>query len=93
MEKSIIKTHIGEKHYEITHTQLVKRPVLYEDSVCYVNVGIRRAGKSWLLYQDIQERISAGKMGIQGCLYVNFEDERLADITSKELGETVECHQ
>ena len=93
MEKSIIKTHSGEKHYEITHTQLVKRPVLYEDSVCYVNVGIRRAGKSWLLYQDIQERISAGKMGIQGCLYVNFEDERLADITSKELGETVECHQ
>lgn len=54
MDKGVIKTIIGEKQREISQVKLVKRPVSYEDAVCYVNVGIRRAGKSWLLFQDIQ---------------------------------------
>ena len=53
MDKSIIKTIIGEKHHEINRVKLVRRPVMYEDAMNYVNIGIRRAGKSWLLYQDI----------------------------------------
>ena len=61
MDKGIIKTIIGEKQQEISQVKLVKRPASYEDALCYVNVGIRRAGKSWLLFQDIQERVSAAK--------------------------------
>ena len=93
MDKGIIKTIIGEKQQEISQVKLVKRPASYEDALCYVNVGIRRAGKSWLLFQDIQERVSAAKATFQDCLYVNFEDERISDIKSKELGLTIDCYQ
>ena len=93
MNKGILKTIIGEKHFEISRTKLVERPVSYEESVCYVNVGIRRAGKSWLLFQDIQDRISTGKMRLEECLYVNFEDERIADMEAKDLGQIIDCHK
>lgn len=93
MDKNILKTIIGEKHYEISKVELVSRQTLYEDQMSYVNVGIRRAGKSWLLYQDIKERISEGRMTLDQCLYVNFEDERIADIKSQELGQLIDCYQ
>ncbi len=93
MDKAIIKTIIGEKHQEISQIQLVKRPVLYEDAMCYVNVGIRRAGKSWLLYQDILERAASHGAELSNSLYINFEDERISDISSKELGQIIDCHQ
>ncbi|MBQ9660736.1 MAG: ATP-binding protein [Bacteroidales bacterium] len=93
MDKNIIKTIIGEKHHEISRIDLTTRPVKYEDAMSYVNVGIRRAGKSWLLYQDIQERIRAGGNRLEDILYINFEDERIADMTSQDLGLIIDCHQ
>lgn len=93
MDKSIIKTIISEKHLEISQLDPVKRPVPYEDKLSYVNVGVRRAGKSWLLFQDIKDRVTAGKTTIQDCLYINFEDERISDIKSTELGLIINCHQ
>lgn len=93
MNKSVIKAIIGERQAEIPRIKLVKRPLTYESSVCYVNVGIRRAGKSYLLYQDIQERIASGQITIEDCLFINFEDERLADMRSDELNLLIECYQ
>lgn len=93
MDKNIIKTIIGEKHHEVSRTELTTRPVKYEDAMNYVNVGIRRAGKSWLLYQDIQERIRSGKNQLEDILYINFEDERIADMTSQDLGLIIDCYQ
>ena len=93
MKKSVVKTIIKEKQLEISQLKLIFRPVSYEDNMCYVNVGIRRAGKSYLLYQDIQERISAGQISIGDCLFINFEDERLADIKADELNMLIECYQ
>lgn len=93
MNKNIIKAIIGERQSEIPRIKLVKRPVSYENSVCYVNVGIRRAGKSYLLYQDIQERMASGQISIEDCLFINFEDERLADMRADELNLLIECYQ
>lgn len=93
MDKGIIKTIIGEKQREISQVKLVERPETYEDAICYVNVGVRRAGKSWLLFQDIKKRVSNQKTTFQGCLYINFEDERISDIKSKELGLIIDCYQ
>lgn len=93
MDKNIVKTIIGEKHHDIKNIELVRRPMSYEDSMCYVNVGIRRAGKSWLLYQDILENAAAGKTAVDGCLYLNFEDERISEIQANELGTVIDCYQ
>ena len=58
MKKNVVKAIIKEKQQEISQLKLIRRPISYEDNMCYVNVGIRRAGKSYLLYQDIQERVA-----------------------------------
>lgn len=42
----------------------------------YVLVGLRRAGKSTLLYKMVQNLVASGASWEQ-IIYVNFEDERL----------------
>lgn len=92
MEKRIIKTVIVERQQEISHLQLVERPGLLERNASYVLVGIRRAGKSYRMYQDIQRQIREGHATIEDCLYINFEDERIASIEASELGLLLECY-
>ena len=92
MEKRIIKAIIAERQKEISEIQLVERPISFEESGNYVLVGIRRAGKSYQMYQDIQDRIKSGKTTIEDCLYINFEDERISSIKASELGILLECY-
>ena len=86
MDKQIIKTIIGEKQQQITKTKLLQREEVFDDQSCYVLVGIRRAGKSYTLYQDMQAKLFAGRAKAEDLLYVNFEDERIASIRAEELG-------
>ncbi len=86
MDKQTIKSVIVEKQEEVPAYQLVHRDVQFGPNTNYVLVGLRRAGKSYLLYQDAQLRIAAGEMSAQDMLYVNFEDERLSYIKAEELG-------
>ena len=53
MNKEIIKNIIREKQQEIAEVQFIKRDYFIEPSVNYVFVGMRRAGKSYLMYQQI----------------------------------------
>lgn len=86
MDKQIIKTVIGEKQQQISNIGLQQRANYFDDKSCYVLVGIRRAGKSYTLYQDMRAKLSAGKAKAEDFLYINFEDERLASIQADELG-------
>lgn len=86
MDKQVIKTIIGEKQQEIRQMKLLQRADVFDERSCYVLIGIRRAGKSYTLYQDMQAKISAEKTKPEDILYVNFEDERIASIRSEELG-------
>ena len=86
MNKQIVKTIIGEKMQEIETLHLLQRGMEFEDNTSYVLIGIRRAGKSYTLYQDMQKHIIEGKAMAEDILYINFEDERIASIESEELG-------
>ena len=86
MNKQIVKTIIGEKQHEIGSLRLLHRGMEFEDNSSYVLIGIRRAGKSYTLYQDMQKHISEGRAKVDDILYINFEDERIASIESEELG-------
>lgn len=92
MEKRIIKAIIAERQKEISEIELIKRPIYFEEQANYVLVGIRRAGKSYQMYQDIQNLIESGKAKIEDCLYINFEDERISSIQASELGLLLECY-
>ena len=92
MNKQVIKTVIGEKQQQIGRTRLLQRNGHFDGQSCYVLVGIRRAGKSYTLYQDMQARISAGTANVEDFLYINFEDERLASIKPDELGALLDAY-
>lgn len=57
MDKQIIKNIIIEKQVAIPNYKLIHRDFLFGDKSNYILVGLRRAGKSYLLYQDIQTRL------------------------------------
>lgn len=92
MKKDIIKLLIAEKQQEIAQIELQERAIEFEDGANYVIVGIRRAGKSYQMFQDIKRRVAASKNKIEDILYINFEDERVADMQAAELGLLLECY-
>ena len=92
MDKQLIKNIIVEKQQQIRQVELLQRAELFDKKSCYVLIGIRRAGKSYTLYQDIQAKLSLEKAKVEDFLYVNFEDERLAPIHANELGMLLDAY-
>lgn len=92
MEKRVIKSLIIEKQHEIPQMELMPRKLELEDTCNYVFVGLRRAGKSYLMFQHIQSLLAEGKAQIEDILYINFEDERIASIRSEELNLILEAY-
>ena len=62
-----------------------------EDFANYVLIGVRRAGKSFMLYQQIQDNLKKG-ITWDSMLYINIEDERLIGMTAQELNLILEVH-
>ena len=93
MDKNIIKSLISSLHKQIRETSLIERPMKFEQNVSYVLVGIRRAGKSYLMIQDIKQRIARSEIQLEDCLYINFEDERLDGLSASELQLLIDCYQ
>jgi predicted AAA+ superfamily ATPase len=92
MDKRVVKAVIAAHQQAIGRVRLVERPVVFEEQANYVLVGIRRAGKSYQMFQEIQHRIKSGKIVLEDCLYINFEDERIASIEANELGMILDCY-
>lgn len=92
MEKFTLKLLIGEYQSRVMKYHVVYRNMTFDGDACYVLVGIRRAGKSYLLYQDIQSRIADGSLRHDGFIFLNFEDERLQGMTASELGMILDCY-
>lgn len=91
MDKELLKSVIADNQVEIPRHQVVPRDFSFEDFGNYVFVGIRRAGKSYLLYQRIQQLLACGT-GWDEILYVNFEDERLEGMGKEDLNLLLETH-
>ena len=92
MNKNIIKNIIIEKQENIPAYQLTIRNIQFGNNTNYVLVGLRRAGKSYLLYQDIQTLIAQNKATAENILYINFEDERLYSMKAEELGIIIDAY-
>lgn len=76
MDKELFRTIISENQEYIGSIPLVERPLDLEEYGNYVFVGVRQAGKSYLLYQRVQQLLAEGKL-LEDIVYVNFDDERL----------------
>lgn len=84
MDKEQIKQIIGENQEFVKDITFMERPFTFEDAGNYVFLGIRRAGKSYLMYQRIHQLLKKGHT-IEEILYINFEDERFIGLKSAEL--------
>lgn len=91
IQKEVIKEILLENRQEIERQQVVRRNIEMESFANYVLVGVRRAGKSFMLYQQIQENLKNG-ITWDSMLYINFEDERLIGMTAQELNLILEVH-
>ena len=91
IDKETIKQVIIDFLEFIQHITVIPRNFNFEENANYVFTGIRRAGKSFLLYQRIHEMISKGTAW-QEILYINFEDERLINLTAADLNLIIEAH-
>ena len=91
MDKELLKSVIADNQAEIPRHQVMLRDFSFEDFGNYVFVGIRRAGKSYLLYQRIQQLLANGT-GWDEILYINFEDERLEGMGKEDLNLLLETH-
>ena len=91
MDKELIKNIIVENQSIIQSIKFIRRDCKFDDNLNYVLVGIRRAGKSYLLYQHIHDLIEKGH-SISEILYFNFEDDRITEMTVGDLHLILDCY-
>lgn len=77
ISKDILKQVLASNQKDIENYKIAPRQLPSDDFTCRVFVGVRRAGKSFMLYQKIQLMLALGH-GWDDMLYLNFEDDRLA---------------
>lgn len=92
MDKQLLKQILRENQQEVERYEVVPRDLQLDGFPCRVLVGVRRAGKSFMLYYMIQQLLAAGHKWDE-ILYLNFEDERLENFCSDDFNSLLECHQ
>lgn len=81
--KELFKKIIVERQEWLKEISLIRREISIEANANYVFTGLRRAGKSYMLYQIIQDTFQED--GIGRVLFINFEDERLLEVGHQDL--------
>lgn len=84
MDIELFRTIIAENQEYIGDISLIERPLALEENGSYVFVGVRQAGKSYLLYQRIKQMIASGTR-LEDIVYINFDDERLKDMVAMDF--------
>ena len=67
----ILKQVILDNQRAVEQQMVIPRSIDLDENMNYVLVGVRRAGKSFLLYQRMQQNLKQG-IGWDQMLYINF---------------------
>ena len=89
MNRDILKQIIIDQKEMYLDNPMISRNYDLEDNVNYCFVGIRRTGKSYMMYQQIHKLMKDG-IPLSQIIYVNFEDERLLEIGVDDLNTLLE---
>lgn len=84
MNHEILKRVIFDQHQIIRNATIVPRRYSFDLQANYVVTGLRRAGKSTLLYKVVQDLVAEG-VDWSRIIYINFEDERLAEFSLEDF--------
>ena len=88
----MLKQILRENQQEVELYVVEPRQLQLDEFPCRVLVGVRRAGKSYMLYHRIQQLLAEGRKW-EEILYLNFEDERLENFGTDDFNRLLECHQ
>ena len=92
MDKDTLKRIMLDNANNIEKVKVIPRNYSSVTNVNYVFTGVRRAGKSYVMYDMIHRLLAAGNK-MSDILYVNFEDERLDNFDLSDFNLLLECHQ
>lgn len=76
IDKVALREILIDNRKMVANMKVIRRDVALRDELRYVFVGVRRAGKSFLMFQRMQDLLAKGKSW-DDMLYINFEDDRL----------------
>ncbi len=89
--REIFKQIIIQRQDWLRKIDLHIRKVDLEVNANYVFTGLRRAGKTFYLYQIIQSFVK--KSNYDNILFINFEDERLIGMSHLQFNEILEAYK
>lgn len=89
--KDTIKQVLASNQKDVENYKVIPRTLPADDFPCHVFVGVRRAGKSFLLYQKMQQMLATGQDWSE-MLYLNFEDDRLTQFEVSDFSLILEAH-
>ena len=93
MNHSVLKQVILEQIEVIKDAEITDREYTFEKNVNYILVGLRRSGKSTLLYKIAKDLVEEGCDWSQ-IIFVNFEDDRLLGFSKEDFNDIIEtAHQ
>lgn len=92
MDKQVLKQILRDNQQEVVRYVIEPREITLAEFPCCVLVGVRRSGKSYMLYHQIQQLLREGRQWDE-MLYLNFEDERLEGFGTEDFNRLLECHQ
>lgn len=78
MNKNILTKIIVENQGRIQQLKVYERNINLEKEANYIFIGQRRAGKTFLMYNQMQKMLD-NAIEKEKLLYINFEDERLIE--------------
>lgn len=91
INKQILLEVMLENRKEVMRHNVIPRDISLDGFDRQVLVGVRRAGKSYILYGQIQKLIEEGHSWDE-IIYINFEDERLVGMDLSDLNAILEVH-
>ena len=92
MDKQVLKQVLLDNAQLVEKIEVLPRAYALDESVNYVFTGVRRAGKSYMMYAIIKQLLQNG-CSMADILYLNFEDERIDNFTASDFNLLLECHQ
>ncbi|MDE6439934.1 MAG: ATP-binding protein [Bacteroidales bacterium] len=84
IEKDTFRMLIREGQELLRDVELYDRPSDFETKGRYVLVGVRQAGKSYMLYKIAKQLLTQGHL-LEEFVYIDFDDERLIEMTANDF--------
>ena len=92
MDKELFKTIIRRNQSLLQKIRLHQRDIFFEPNGNYVLVGVRHAGKSYMLYQRALQLFAEG-VSLQRIVFVNFDDERILEMSAQDFDLIIQVYE